>query len=238
MSQWSLPNLLQSWSDNVEHQLAVSRKTISHSVAKGDASENVWIDLIRTYLPERYRVGRAHIVDSDGNFSDQQDVVIYDRQYSPFMLTNFDQKIIPIESVYAVFEVKQRLARDTVEYAGDKVASVRKLKSTSLPIPHAGGVFEAKVPHRVIGGILTFESSWTPPLGEILESTLQRLSHDAELSLGCVAASGMFEVSSDQVRLDVGSAPATKFIFSLIQKLQLMGTIPMMDLERYARWLE
>ena len=40
-------------------------------------------------------------------FSEQIDVVVFDRQYSPFIFNYEGQTIIPAESVYAVFEAKQ-----------------------------------------------------------------------------------------------------------------------------------
>lgn len=55
----------------------------SVSKAKGDASESVWRELLQAYLPKRYQAETAHVVDSKGAFSDQIDVVVFDRQYSP-----------------------------------------------------------------------------------------------------------------------------------------------------------
>ena len=110
-------------------------------VAKGDASEKAWLELLQTYLPERYQAETAHVVDSEGVFSEQIDIVVFDRQYSPFIFNYQGQKIIPAESVYAAFEAKQSIDADQVAYAQKKVASVRRLHRTSLPIPHAGGTF-------------------------------------------------------------------------------------------------
>lgn len=85
------------------------------------------------------RTVKAFVVDSEGHFSEQIDIVVYDRQYSPFIFTFNDQLFIPAESVYAVFEAKQELSADIIRYAQNKATSVRRLKRTSLPIPHAGG---------------------------------------------------------------------------------------------------
>ena len=44
-----------------------------------------------------------------------------------------------------------------------------------------------------MGGLLAFESEWTPPLGEPLIRALERPdSSDGRLDLGCVAAHGIF----------------------------------------------
>ncbi len=117
MSEWSLPILLENLHDNIEHRLSTVRKSFAHPRTKGDGSENVWLELFNTYLPKRYQAATAHIVDSKGVFSEQMDVVIFDRQYSPFVFNFEDQMIIPAESVYAVFEAKQSINRGMVEYA-------------------------------------------------------------------------------------------------------------------------
>lgn len=83
MNQPSLPNLLDHLHEQVEAALRTARLALHHPTDKGDASEQVWIDLLSSYLPKRYVVSKAHVVDSEGNFSQQIDVVIHDRQYSP-----------------------------------------------------------------------------------------------------------------------------------------------------------
>jgi len=144
MSEWSLSQLLSSLHEDIQQRLATVRKSFNHPGTKGDASENVWISMLETYLPKRYQAAKAHVVDSLGNFSQQIDVVIFDRQYSPFIFTYENETIIPAESVYAVFEAKQTADAGLVAYAQEKVASVRRLHRTSLPIPYAKGVYPAK----------------------------------------------------------------------------------------------
>ena len=109
--------------------------------------------MLQAYLPQRYQAATAHVVDSLGNFSDQIDVVVFDRQYSPFIFKYQGQTIVPAESVYAAFEAKQSANATQIRYAQDKVATVRRLHRTSLPIPHAGGVFPAKALIPILGGI-------------------------------------------------------------------------------------
>ncbi len=238
MSTWSLPLLLAGLHDDIERRLATARKSFAHSPTKGDASESVWLDLLTTYLPQRYRATTAHVVDSEGNFSDQIDVVIFDRQYSPFIFTFEGQNIIPAESVYAVFEAKQTLNADLVRYAREKCASVRKLHRTSLPIPHAGGTYDAKPPMPILGGVLTFESDWKPPLGEPLMKALSDGDAASRLDLGCVAAHGIFYRAQEQVVVVTEKKPATAFLLELIARLQELATVPMIDVRAYARWLD
>ncbi len=239
MTQWSLSTLLSELHDEIQQGLERSRKAFGHSGTKGDASEGVWLDLLNKYLPERYKAAKAHVVDSNGMFSDQIDVVVFDRHYSPFIFHYQDQTIIPAESVYACFEAKQAINAHEVEYAMKKVASVRRLHRTSLPIPHAGGVFPAKPLIPIYGGILTFESDWKPGMGEPLERLLESGTDDNRLNIGCVAAHGYFmrDADSGNYAILAGRKPATAFLFRLIAQLQFSGTVPMIDVQAYARWL-
>ncbi len=239
MSDWSLPRILSGLHDDIQHKLHTSRACLAHPGTKGDASENVWLELLSLYLPRRYQAAKAFVVDSEGAFSEQIDVVVFDRQYSPFIFLHQGQTIIPAESVYAVFEAKQTLNADLVRYARRKVASVRKLRRTSLPIPHAGGVYPAKPLIPILGGILTFESDWNPPLGPSLEVALREGTAEDRLEFGCVAAHGQFscDPGTGHYTFQEGGKPATAFLFNLISRLQFSGTVPMIDVQAYGRWL-
>lgn len=237
MSTWSLSQLLAGLHDDIERRLAAARKVFSHPGTKGDASEHVWIELLQNYLPQRYSAKKAHVVDSNGVFSEQIDVVVFDRQYSPLIFHFEGQEIIPAESVYAVFEAKQTINAGLITYAQKKVESVRCLHRTSLPIPHAGGTYAPKDLPHILGGILAFDSDWSPPLGQPLTDSLSKNPQD-RLDLGCVAAHGMFacDAAGCHTIMPQGK-PATAFLFELIARLQRSGTVPMIDTRAYARWL-
>jgi len=237
MANWSLEVLLQSLHDDIHQQLEIARKSFNHPGSKGDVSETIWLELLQKYLPERYRAEKAHVVDSKGNFSQQIDIVIFDRQYSPFIFNFKDEYIIPAESVYAVFEAKQSINATYVNYAHEKIESVRKLYRTSLPIPHAGGTFPAKAPIKIIGGILTFESDWTPGMGESLMTLLKK--EEGVLDMGCIASHGYFNYIAEnkEYKFIQGGKPATAFLFKLISQLQFSGTVPMIDVLEYSKWL-
>ena len=239
MADWSLESLLHDLHDDIHKQLEIARKSFGHPGSKGDASETIWLELLQKYLPERYRAEKAHVVDSKGNFSDQIDVVIFDRQYSPFIFNFKNQYIIPAESVYAVFEAKQSINSGYVKYAQDKIESVRQLHRTSLPIPHAGGTYAAKPPIKILGGILTFESDWNPGMGDALKTVLDNGS--STLDLGCVACHGYFNYKpsdgKEEYEFILGGKPATAFLFKLISQLQFSGTVPMIDVLEYSKWL-
>jgi len=237
MSPWSLPKILAGLHDDIERRLATAREALSHPGTKGDASEHVWLELLQTYLPRRYHAEKAHVVDSNGEFSQQIDVLVFDRQYSPFIFRFEGQIIVPAESVYAAFEAKQAINAGQIDYAQKKVASVRRLHRTSLPIPHAGGVYPPKPPGHILGGILTLESDWKPALDEPLLRALSAKPDD-RLDLGCVAAHGMFACDAEgRYTITPQGKPATAFLLELIARLQSSATVPMIDVRAYARFL-
>lgn len=239
MTTWSLSQLLAGLHDDIHQRLETVRKTFGHPGSKGDASERVWLELLEKYLPRRYQAAKAHVVDSKGAFSQQIDVVIFDRQYSPFIFQCEGEVIVPAESVYAAFEAKQTINSTQVTYAQEKIESVRRLHRTSLPIPHAGGVYKAKDLTPILGGLLTFESDWSPPLGTSLLEALAKAGPGGRLDLGCVAAHGYFTLNRSAGAYDVieGKKPATAFLLKLISDLQFSGTVPMIDVQAYAQWL-
>lgn len=175
-------------------RLSSGRRNISHPGTKGDATEFSWKEMLNTYLPKRYYVDKAFILDADGQLSVQIDIVIFDRQYSPFLFNQGGAIYIPAESVYAVIEVKQDLCKKVIEYAGSKAASVRRLRRTSAPIPHAGGVYPAKKHFDIIAGLVTLGSMWRPALRSKFDSAVGELPKNKRIDLGCALHFGAFEV--------------------------------------------
>lgn len=238
MTEWSLPQLLSCLHEDIEQRLSTARQSLAHPGTKGDASESVWLKLLQTYLPTRYQAAKAHAVDSTGAFSQQLDIVIFDRQYSPLMFHCEGQAIIPAESIYAVFEAKQTVNAALVTYAQEKIASVRRLHRTSIPIPHAGGTYPPKTPGLIIGGLLTLESDWKPPCGNSLSQALTSGLPEGSLDLGCIAAHGMFfRENSGLYTITHKGKPATAFLMELIARLQDIATVPMLDVRAYAKYL-
>ena len=68
MNNWSLSELLSGLHDEIERRLEAAREAFGHPVTKGDASETPGWNYYRQYLPRRYQVEKAHVVDSLGRF--------------------------------------------------------------------------------------------------------------------------------------------------------------------------
>ena len=132
-----------------------------HSGTKGDATEEEWVNWFNTYLPKKYKAtSHGFVIDCNGNLSEQIDIIIYDTHFSPLVFEVGGQKYIAVESVYAVFEVKQDLSKEHIEYAAQKICSVRQLERTSAGIKQLDGRIIRKELYKIIGGILTLRSAW------------------------------------------------------------------------------
>lgn len=238
MTTWSLPTLFEGVHDKVQAELELARRALAHPTTKGDASEDVWLHLFNTYLPRRYRAAKAHVADSNNNFSLQLDVVIYDELYTPPVFAMGAVTIIPAESVYAVFEAKQTANADNLRQAHEKAASVRRLDRTSSPIINGGILSPGRKPQPILAGLLTLESDWKPAFGEPLQTALLQADGDSRLDVGCFASNGFFVRDGDHIQVNDKGKAATAFLFELIARLQALGTVPALDARAYARWLK
>ena len=231
-------SLFRSLQDQLEAGLAGSRAVLAHPGARGAASEENWIEMLREHMPHRYQVDKAFVVDSAGGVSDEIDIVIYDRQYTPLLYNRAGQRFVPAESVYAVLESKQSFDRGNIEYAGRKAASVRRLRRTSAAIAHAGGEYEARSLPPILAGVVAFDSAWTPPLGEFLLAVLRERPALERLDVGCAVRAGSFEALYDESGLKSfnGVEADTGLIFfflTLLHRLQAVGTVPAIDYRAY-----
>lgn len=180
--------------------LDVNRSMISHPGCIGDATEQHWIRFLKQYLPDRYKIDKAIVIDSQGNVSDQMDIVVYDGLYTPFIFNQDGFLYIPAESVYAVFEVKQDI-RGNIEYAAKKVESVRKLQRTSIDMVASGRTQKARLLTKIIGGILTTTNTYKQQ--DTIKRKLKALKGYQTLDLGCCCDYGSFYVDYEEDMLEM-----------------------------------
>lgn len=230
----------------LEASFLAIRSVTTHPGTKGDELEADWVGLIRDFLPSRYEVGPIFAVDHHGNMSEQIDVAVYDKHFSPQWFGGAQGvRFVPVESVYAVFEVKPELNKAYVEYAIEKVRSVRVLERTSANVVHKGGTYDradiALAP--IIGGILTVRNGW------LAETVLENLDNyqptdpddDGFLNIGIALDTLCFDytptLDGDEV-----VAPRTQslpdqqlihFAVRLFRQLQALGSVPAVDMLRY-----
>ncbi|MEW1986234.1 DUF6602 domain-containing protein [Pseudarthrobacter oxydans] len=212
----------------------------SHPTAKGDATEDRWINMLSEFLPRRYGVGKVFAIDSKGNQSQQIDVAVYDQQYSPLFFEQSGLHFVPVESIYAVFEAKPELDKGYVEYARDKVASVRSLHRTSVGIRHAGGTYAPQDPATkpILGGILATGSAWADIQGEAARTALLQGDERDRLDFAIAVQHGAVERVGDELFYAVPDQQLIWFAMQLFKRLSTLGTVLALDLSSYGRHME
>lgn len=209
-----------------EMRLKLSSKIdeIYHPTSKGSESELNWIGLLRTYLPDRYTVDSGFVVDHEGNISDQIDVIIYDRHFTPFIFRGENIVYIPAEGVYAIFEVKPHFGKTNYDYAVKKLNSVKTLKRTSAEFAHIMGK-DKKDLFEIIGGILTGENKGKKYFNE--------LNVNSKLSIALSLDSGVKIIDGDLMEVQSKGPVLAFFLLKLIKKLQTLGTVPALEVDKY-----
>ncbi|HTK62269.1 MAG TPA: DUF6602 domain-containing protein [Pseudonocardia sp.] len=219
------------------------RDVTTHPTERGDQGEADWVGLIRDFLPTRYAVGPIFAVDHHGQMSQQIDVAVYDTHYSPqWFGAASGTRFVPVESVYAVFEVKPEFNTARLKYAREKVASVRKLERTSQSVVHKGGVYKHEEidVKPIIGGILTTRKDLAKPIGQ-LTKTQPKMGDDGFLDIGICLDQFAFDytptIVGDRVRVELdtceGDDALIHFCIRLFRQLQAIGTVPAVDMTKY-----
>lgn len=262
MNKVPLSELFQGLQSQMLAQLSTNRDFIYHPGSKGDSLENAWIEWLRKYLPNRYSVDKAIIIDHNGDTSQQIDIVIYDNWFTPFIFSQNGFHYIPAEGVYAVFEVKPDISeysdgKTNIEYAGEKIESVRKLVRTSTNMINSGRPLPPRPLTKIIGGILTSTKSGDRTNNKTLTKHIQEQTNLRSIDIGCIADYGSFfvdyspneeikELGQDkylkfyadrkfkEVRFSKVENSLVTFFMQLTRYLQqAIGTIPAIDLQSY-----
>lgn len=268
MSKVDLKKLFEGLQEQMSAQLKTNRKFISHPGSKGDALENAWIEWLRKYLPNRYSVDKAIVIDHEGNTSQQMDIVIYDNWFTPFIFNQNGFFYIPAEGVYAVFEVKPDIngvvkskkgekSKSYIEYAGEKIESVRVLKREAAKFVNGGKMCDPRSLTKIVGGILCSTNSFTHANNSTLEEHLKALDNLKSIDLGCIADYGSFYIdynpnaeitksgqdaylefytnrTFNKIKFSNSDHSFVTFFMQLTRYLQqAIGTIPAINLNKY-----
>lgn len=196
MNSIDIKDLFASLQTQMQGVLATNSKFIAHPGCEGDSLENAWIELLRKYLPNRYSVDKAMVIDHKGNVSHQIDIVIYDNWFTPFIFNQNGFKYIPAESVYAVFEVKPDIGsssdgKHNIAYAGEKIESVRQLKRTSTQMINSGRRNDPRPLTKILGGIIGISCSQQ---SSTIDKHIKGLQGLQTIDMGCTVENGSFFV--------------------------------------------
>jgi hypothetical protein len=216
-------------------KLQLAGQSVTHAGTLGAVTEYHFINVLRKYLPKRYAIDTSIVIDSNGETSDQIDVIIYDKQYTPALLDQEQHRFVPAEAVYAVFEVKPTINKEYLGYAGEKAESVRKLKRTSIEIVQAGRVGPPRKLFPIVAGIIASNIDWSDGFAsKAFMDNYKALKKNRSLDCGFAVSGCYFDTYNGKINIQFSEHALVYFLFRLLQKLQSLGTVPAIDWNAYA----
>lgn len=122
---------------------------VTHPGERGRAREEVLRQYLTEIVPTGFDVATGFIIDSHGEQSRQQDLIIVRRDYHPRFQVG-GAFYFPVEAVAAVIEVKSSLNRSTLLEAIQNAGSVKRLDRTGggqnyLVVGGGGGILGESV---------------------------------------------------------------------------------------------
>lgn len=101
---------------------------------KGSARETEVRSRLENALPSGIGVGTGCVIDHLGNASNQQDIILFEKDICPkYSLNNTPETTYyPCEGVIAVGEVKSTIGKKEIEDGFKKIQSVKKLKRLAI----------------------------------------------------------------------------------------------------------
>ena len=227
--------------DGILRSALEQARTVAHSGEQGSQAERAWLTFLGQRLPNRYAVARGELFDAAGQASEQQDVVIFDPQYSPLVFGEASSQIVA-EAVYGVIEVKPDLTSGHLDYARDKAESARAMARTSVPIYHAGGQYPPKAPVRQLAALVADRSGWAveSTAGHVGRRLQETEAADDPRALDLVYADGIaasYLVNPDsgdrELLIHTGDGAIAWFLIELLRGLSHLGTVAAIDYNAY-----
>jgi hypothetical protein len=235
-------DLQQHWKDlqvDMQNDLRGARKQ-HHNGSSGEAAECRWKAFFEKYLPRRYSVLHdATIIDSLGSHSQQIDLAIYDEYYTPKIWQHGDKAWIPAESVYCVVECKEKV-QGNINYAGKKIASVRKLYRTSGDFhDNSYGEQSAIEPKTILGILVADRYGWKKDNSNALHKELAKLNIDERIEFICSADGVSVTIgwpdigTMPSIEMNSGCCALIHFLTELDRTLRITGTVAPIDYRQY-----
>jgi hypothetical protein len=176
---------------------------IQHNLLKGELRERRVITGLRSFIPKRYTLSSGIIVNSSGDFSKQQDLVISDITVMPPFFAAQELAVHPIESISGTIEIKSLAKSGLIREAVNNVASVKTLapdEPRDYVEIRGGHIGAGQNVDKPFGGIMFLDSEMSDDaiLDEYLDATTTLAPNNRPNALVVV----------DRLTLSWGSYPA------------------------------
>jgi len=128
----NLENIFEEVSRQMLSDFEKAKSALSHAGLKGGSNEEIVKIFLRQYLPKTLDISSGLVVDSKGGISKQLDIIIHDSAKTPIFYQSAETRVIPIECVYAVIEVKACLDKTELGKSFQNMRSVKNLQKLAF----------------------------------------------------------------------------------------------------------
>ncbi|WP_434616568.1 DUF6602 domain-containing protein [Arthrobacter sp. A5] len=137
-----LAGLWGAEAEGLKAKLAQLRAGFRHNGTSGSGAEEALRELLELKLPASIGVTQGQIFDSAGRVSKQSDVILYDADRTPLVLTSAQggSSLVPVEGVIAVIEVKASFSAVDLPGVIANMSAVKSMKKTAYFLPGDGAV--------------------------------------------------------------------------------------------------
>lgn len=217
-----MPLSLEKTMDSIAKKMQIDyenlTKQIEHKGLKGRAREIVIKHFLKAYLPHFLDVESGEIISSKGDVSRETDVVIFDRLRCPIFLREDEVHIFPIESVYAVVEVKSFLNSNELEDCVEKIRSVKQMPKLAY-FEQAGVIKQRCIMFGrqyeyfpTLGFVFAFDSIGLDILCENLEmiNSTGQIGLDKRVDTICILKKGVIANLREDGKVSYAPEPGSK----------------------------
>jgi hypothetical protein len=172
----------------------IRARTLEDPGTAGDEGEEIWAELLRSWLPEQYRVlTKGRILAADGTAGPQVDVVVLRPGYPKRLLS---KKLYMAGGVAAVFECKNTLKGAHIVDSFARAARVATLAGNPPDTPF--GQLVPAIPFGLLAHSHEWQAEGSHPhanVDQLLQAQLDPLQHlkDAPVVV-CIADTGCWNI--------------------------------------------
>lgn len=131
--------IFKNISNSMKAELEKTRSAIPHAGEKGQINEEIFRDFLSKYLPKSLDISTGFVIDTNGGISRQLDIIISDVAKTPIFFENGEGnkriRVVPVECVYAIIEVKTKLTKQEIDNCLVNMESVKKLEKKAYVLP-------------------------------------------------------------------------------------------------------
>lgn len=195
-------------------------RQIVHNESKGRAREIVMKHFLKEYIPPALGVESGEIISSNGDVSKQMDIVIFDKLHCPIFIREDEVHIFPIESVFAVIEVKSHLNSSELKDCIEKIKSVKELSKEAYvkqngAIIHTTNLYGKEFEYfPALGFVFAFDSIKIDTLRQKLDEINSEKSIELEHRVDsiCILNKGIISNSTKNGKISHTPEPESKLV--------------------------